>query len=496
MLSGYAVRQAALKALPGAAGISGVSITSLNSFTVSSESVDPKLAAASANAYANAYIAQRRSSAVDDMLAVTQQVQTKMTDLQGQIDALGPASSAPPGAAALSDKDIQRTALENQLAGYRTQLNVLQLQLANVGPQALLLTPAQPSGSPIAPQSHQTAAEAAAGGLVIGLGLAFLMEYLDDTVMTTDSLERLTGGHPVLGVIPTVPGWRSRAKPQVTALKAPNSLTSEAFRYLRTSLRFLDVDRLIKVIHVTSPASRDGKTTTVANLGVVLAQVGEQVLIIDLDLRRPRVHEFFGLENEVGFTSVVLGEAPLSSAIQPVPGVTGLSVLATGVPPPNPSELLSSVRAVELIATLRDNGWTIVLDSPPVLPVSDASIVSTLADATVLVASAGLTKKHHVKRAIALLHQVHAPFVGAVLNRAPIRSGDYYGYASNGTAVARTTGRPPTKASPSGSKPPGSTSVPSSQKVSSKVTVGVPGEPSKAGQTSNGTREQRRLRRS
>lgn len=445
VIEGYAVRQAVVKALPDAAGISGVSITSLNTFTISAESNDPNVAAASANAYAKAYIDLRRTNAINDMLAVTQQIQTRITDLQQQIDALNPASSAAVVAGSpTSDADVQQVALENQQAGYRTQLNVLQLQLTNVSPGAMLLTPAQPSDSPIAPQPRQTAGEAGAGGLVVGIGLVALLEYMDDTVTTTETLVRLTDNQTVLGVIPTIPGWRTRDDPQVTTLRAPNSAASEAFRYLRTSIRFLGLDQAVKVIQVTSPASRDGKTTTVANLGVVLAQVGERVLIIDLDLRRPRIHEFFDLPNALGFTSVVLGEVPLSMAIQPVVGVTGLSLLSTGVPPPNPSEVLSSGRAVEIIATLRASGWTIVLDSPPVLPVTDASVISALADATILVTAAGLTKKHHVKRAVDLLDQVHAPLVGSVLNRASLRPGDYYGYATSAVPVPAPAAPRPT----------------------------------------------------
>jgi polysaccharide biosynthesis transport protein len=492
VLEGYSVRQAVIRALPNAAGISSVSITSLNSFTVSSESTDAKLAAASANAYATAYIDQRRTTAVDDLLAVTQQIQTRVSALQQQIAVLGPAPAAlPPPGSAGSDVAVQQAALENQLAGYRTQLNVLQLQLANVTPEALLLTPAEPSGSPAAPQPRQTAAEAGAGGLVVGIGLVFLMEYLDDTVTTTETLARLTGSHPVLGVIPTVPGWRNRDEARVTVLTAPNSQVSEAFRYLRTSVRFLRVDDAVKVIQVTSPASRDGKTTAVANLGVVLAQVGEPVVIIDLDLRRPRVHEFFDLPNDVGFTSVMLGELPLSVVIQPIAAVPGLSLLTTGPQPPNPSEVLSSARAVEMIATLRARGWTIVLDSPPVLPVTDASVISTLADATVLVASAGLTKKHHVKKAVDLLQQVRAPFVGAVLNRATLRPGEDYGYTANGAAPTPRAGPKDTK------RPaPTPTTITRAPVRTSPEPVAIPTIRPSVADATNGTRVAPRRRRS
>lgn len=429
IVDGYAVRQAVLKTLKEAVPIYAASMTSTSSFTITTRSADPQLAATSANTYAQTYIDQRRSGAVDDLLAVSQQIQARIVDLQSQLDA--------------ATGDVQRIALENQIVGYRTQLNDLQLRVSSVTPGAIILTPAQAPTSPIAPRPWRTAAEAGFGGLIVGIGLVLLMEYLDDTV-TNDTLQRLSGTLPILGMIPTVPGWRDRNGPQVTALASPGSNTSEAFRSLRTSVRFLALDRPVKVIQVTSPTRRDGKTTTVANLAVVLAQAEERVVIVDFDLRRPRVHEFFGLTNDVGFTSVVLGDLSFPAAVQPVAGVAGLAVLTSGAPPPNPSEVLSSPRTAELIDSLCMSGWTVVLDSPPVMAVTDASVVSGLADATLLVTSARLTKKNDLKRTVDLLRQVRAPLVGTVLNRAGSKDGDYYaeGFASAVTATIAPTPEP------------------------------------------------------
>lgn len=429
VLSGYTIRQAVRKELPNAAPISKVAATSTSSFSVTTRSTDPKLAADSANAYVNAYINQRRADTLHDLLAVTDQLQAKVTDLQRQIDALGPPQTVPAGTTRVpSATDFERTALQTQEDNYRVQMNDVQLQVSSVSAGALVLSPAGVPSTPVAPQPLRTAGEAGAGGLILGLGLAFLVEYLDNTVKSTAGLQRVSGDLPVLGVIPSVHGWRDRGQTQVIARKAPNSPVSEAYRSLRTSLRFVGLDSPINVIHVTSPASKDGKTTTVANLGVVLAQVGDKVVIVDLDLRRPRVHTFFGLPNKVGFTSVVLGEAPLTSALQEVPGVPGLLILSAGPTPNSPSELLSLPRAAAVVATLRDSGCTVVLDSPPLLPVSDALVVSIMADASVLVASAGLTKTTEILRALELLEQAHAPLVGIVLNRAGTISHYSYGY--------------------------------------------------------------------
>lgn len=468
VVSGFAVRQAVRKTLPNAAPISSAAATSTSSFSVTTRSTDPKLAAASANAYVNAYIDQRRTDTLHDLLAVSDQLQGKVTDLQRQIDALGPPQTVPPGVTKVATAaDVERAALQNQQDNYRIEINDVQLQVGSVSAGAVVLSPAGVPSTPVAPQPLRTAGEAGAGGLILGIGLAFLVEYLDNTVKSTAGLQRLSGDLPILGVIPSVHGWRDRGQTQVITRKAPNSPVSEAYRSLRTSLRFVGLDRPISVIHVSSPASKDGKTTTVANLGVVLAQVGEKVVIVDLDLRRPRVHTFFGLSNQIGFTSVVLGEAPLTTALQEVPGVPGLLVLSAGPTPNSPSELLSSARAAAVVATLRDSGCTVVLDSPPLLPVSDALVVSTMADATLLVSSAGLTKTTEILRALELLEQVHAPLVGIVLNRAGQVAHYSYGYDERG------------KGNGSMPSPPRDPGMPSGLKAGERPTKKVPARPSR-----------------
>jgi non-specific protein-tyrosine kinase len=189
------------------------------------------------------------------------------------------------------------------------------------------------------------------------------------------------------------------------------------------------MDEPIHCLQVTSASAAEGKTTTIANLAVVLARAGErQVVVVDCDLRRPRLHEFFDLPNVVGFTSVMLGEVPLSRALQSIDAEKGISVLTSGPVPSHPSELLASRRSGEVLAALRSEGALVLIDTPPVLPVTDALVVSRWADAILLVSAAGITTKKQVHRALELLNQVEAPLVGSVMNQAPT-DGSGYGYA-------------------------------------------------------------------
>jgi receptor protein-tyrosine kinase len=203
---------------------------------------------------------------------------------------------------------------------------------------------------------------------------------------------------------------------------------TEAYRALRTAIQFLGLDHPLRVLQITSPSASEGKTTTMANLGVALASTGRRVVLISSDLRRPRIDRFFGLSDDVGLTSVILGDVPLSAAVQRVPDVDGLFVLAAGPLPPNPSELLGSTHAEELFVALRAEFDMVLLDSPPVLPVTDAAVLSAYADATLLVATARKTRRRDFGRAVELLRQVEAPLVGSVLNGVTSEGGYGYGY--------------------------------------------------------------------
>ena len=392
---------------------------------VTAKDVDPQRAAALANAYSSAYIEYRRKQAVDDVLAASQQIQTKISDLQKQIDTA--ATGAP------RDSLVQAQAL------FKQKLDELQVDGALKRGGAQMVTPATVPTNPVSPQPLRSGGIAFVVGLMLGVGLTFLREFLDDSVKTKDDFERVAPDVPVLGLIPVVAAWRGKETPYLVSLDDPTSPAAEAYRTLRTSIQFMALDKPMRTLQVTSANPQEGKTTTLANLAVALARSGSTVAIVCCDLRRPRVHEFFGLSNDVGFTSVLLGKVGLAGAMQEVPDQARLSLLASGPLPPNPSELLSSRRTVEVLGSLQAEYDIVLVDAPPVLPVTDALVLSGRVDATLLVAVAGATTRKEAARTVELLRQVDAPLVGAVLNG--VDSEGSYGYAYGSDKYERSVGR-------------------------------------------------------
>ncbi|MGD0757675.1 MAG: polysaccharide biosynthesis tyrosine autokinase [Candidatus Sulfotelmatobacter sp.] len=277
-------------------------------------------------------------------------------------------------------------------------------------------------------------------GLTSGVGLAFLLEGLDNTVRTTEQAQAISG-LPPLGMIPlgsktAREGAASKRLMLATSNEAvelithvrPQSQMAESYRALRTSLLLSHLGAPPKVIMVTSALPQEGKSTTSINCAVVLAQKGVRVLLIDCDLRRPSIHKTLGMGPRSGLSNVLTGSITLKQAITVAPTLPNLDVLPAGTPPPNPAELLASTNMRDVLAELRDKYDHIVLDTPPTLSVTDAVVLSPRADAIVLVIRSGSTTKQALRRSRDILMQVNARVSGVLLNAVDLSSPDYYYY--------------------------------------------------------------------
>lgn len=412
-----------------------------NILTAAVSSRDKELARAAANAYSVAYIDFRRTQAVNDVLAASKQVDAKVQEIQAQLDSLDarivdlnsqdaaklakdPKSLPSPELVSLR---TQRSSVESQRLTFKEKLDQLQVDSAQKTGGAQLVEQAGLPEDPVSPKPLRNSGLGLLLGLLLGMGVVFLLDQLDDDLKSKEDVEGASGGLPVLGLIPEVDHWKDRTIALVSEATREERIASEAYRALRTSVLFLGLDRQIRSIQLTSPLQGEGKSTTAANLAVTLAQAGTRVIVMCCDLRRPRLHEFFGLSNEKGFTSVLLGMDPLQDVVQQVPGTPNLKLVASGPVPTNPSELLLSERAANIITVLQTQCDVLLIDCPPVLPVTDAVAMSQRVQGTIVVVSADETSRRELRRTVEVLRQVNAPLLGTVVNG--ISSGDGgYGY--------------------------------------------------------------------
>lgn len=262
-------------------------------------------------------------------------------------------------------------------------------------------------------------------GLALALGTIFLLEILDDTLKSEDDINQELGLY-TLGAISQIKGKDYHTK--LVAIKDPFSGPSETYRKIRSNMQFLSVDQPAKSIMVTSSSSGEGKSLTAANLAVVMAQAGFKTIIVDGDLRRPVQHQIFQIPNLGGLTELLCSSEPdLKGHLRKV-GVENLLLITCGMLPPNPSELLGSQRMRQLMNNLNDIADIIIFDSPPVLPVTDALVLSNQVDGVILVVQAGKVRRSNVKRTLANLQQADANVFGVVLNGMSGKVDSQYAY--------------------------------------------------------------------
>lgn len=327
--------------------------------------------------------------------------------------------------------------------GQQVSLAVARLETPLSGrPSPIKASVAQSATLPGGPTKPKTARNILFGlvvGLALGAGLAILLEVLDTRIKDLDTLRDRFGLAP-LGLMPFDRG--AKATPLVVR-DAPQSARAEAFRQLRTNLHYLDADGPPRSIVVTSSLPAEGKSTTASNLAIALAQAGERVTVIDADFRHPQLSQYLGIHGGVGLSEVLIGDVTLAEAMQPWDEEGMLTVIASGATPPNPSELLGSRAMARVVAELSGQG-TLIIDSPPVLPFTDATVLAKVTDTTLLVVRANSTRSDKLERALQALRTVDAQLAGVVLNMVPARGPDidYYGYYGRGKSEELTSSRP------------------------------------------------------
>ncbi|QXC60274.1 polysaccharide biosynthesis tyrosine autokinase [Aquihabitans sp. G128] len=410
-------------------------------------------AARRANVYASTYQDVRLDAILADLSSTKTIVQQQVDDFQAQInkideplvaldDELAKLPTTDPAYDAKlearnrlkSQTDAERAEAQAGLTDYTQRLQILQIseRLATTG-GVQVLNPAVAPSTPVSPTPVRDAVQSLVIGLFLGVGLAFVRDQFDDSLRTKADLERAVKDLPTIGMVPLDPTWRDARRPHLATIAAPMSAAAESYRGLRTAIQYAALERPMNLIQITSSGAGEGKTTLLSNLALAFAQAGKRVCVVGCDLRKPRLHQFMQVDGSIGFTSVVLGDLTLAEAVQQSPIHPNISVLASGPRPPNPSELLSLDRSASIIRSLTEEYSVVFLDCPPVLPVTDALVLSRVVDATIFLASANRTSRRTARRGVEMLRQVSSPLLGTVLNGVAAEDTygslyEYYGY--------------------------------------------------------------------
>ncbi len=422
-------------------------------FEITATSNDPRRAQMLATVIANNFIAEniaqqreqlaasRAARDVDNMQTLLQEklererqyYDQKVAGLRQQVAQI---RTQPPSTA----RDELLASTQEQLSEYEDRLlqimnDQIALQPVQDNTQINTVTVIEPAPLPTRPtniQYVQNVVLAMASSLILGIMLAFALEYLDYTVKSPEELEELTG-QPALSVISETKAngkGRKKADSPLITLAHPNDPVSEAFRSLRTNIQYSQAGRQMRSLVVTSAGPGEGKTTVAANLAVVMAQSGKRVLLVDADLRRPTVHKLFGLVNNLGLATLMLAENPtdprtIHNHLQPGP-VGSLRILTSGPIPPNPAELFSTEWAQGIFAALEEQADVVIYDTPPALTVTDPVILASRADATLLIVRAGQTRRDVVLKTMDVLQRVGGHVLAPILNRVKSEDIGYY----------------------------------------------------------------------
>ena len=414
---------------------------------ISAEHTNPALTEALVSTLANVFIelqtAQQQAryqASLNELDAQVAQLEAATRETRRQIASLGDESNLSQTAR------VQLAELQTQLSNDQTRLAILlqsaeqfRLAMARYGNFIRVFSPAEVPTAPVGPSRLRNTALALVVGAMIGVGTAFLLDYLDDTIHTPHEAQQLLQIN-TLAAIPKIGDDPDRDRAEMlVAVSQPLHPAAEAFRDLRTSVRFANLDHAAGTLMVTSPLPGEGKSLVAANLAASLAQQNHKVVLVEADLRRPTVHKYVDQSNACGIVEALLmisdqGEAAFETEafralFQPVAETEGALLVLNGCDnAPNPAELLGSAVFAQLLAWLR--GWAdyVIVDTPPVLSVTDAAVVSALVDATIVVVAVGETRMNAIAQTLERLSAVGARILGLVLNGVSSKSNGYYGY--------------------------------------------------------------------
>jgi polysaccharide biosynthesis transport protein len=416
----------------------------------------------------NARIQSVRDNMIRDLRVKHQMLEARSAELQRQIQKIRQEQRGLPDLSwKLTQLQRDLTLNENLLTTLRSKLQEVQIKEKEQAEEISIVRPAIPPTQPMNPP--QMGGKTIVGlliGLTVGLVLAFVMESLDTSIGTIQDVESYLE-MPVLGLIPLIDpakdplitptgreeegGTLQRMRPFLVSLFSPRSTVAEAYRSLRTNVEFLSLEKNVKTLCVTSASLMEGKTTTAINLAITIAQTGKKTLLVEADLRKPFLHHAFGIQRDPGLSDAIIGSrdwrecmrtvtdlmlGPLGiEKLMAMPNIDKLSLLTSGSPPPNPSEFVNSQRMTDLVASFREEFDFVIFDCPPILPVTDAAILSSRTDGTLIVYRVGKIARSALKRAKVLLENVHGRVLGMVLTglRAEVSPDyeelEYYRYA-------------------------------------------------------------------
>jgi capsular exopolysaccharide synthesis family protein len=433
--------------IPWAGNVSARIVPGTQFLEISVRESDPERARALADGIAQQLIDQTPAELSQDLtqrafiLTRLQSLEETIPAVEEEIKAEQAKLDAANSARAIQQYQTNIAALQEKLASYEsTYASLSQIVQGGTNYISIFERAVAPT-EPISPRVMETVMLAAAIGFVLAVGGAFLIEFMDDTVKEPADLTQIAQ----LSTLATIARMNGKENGDtLISIRQPLSPISEAYRALRTNIQVSSVDEPVHSLVVTSANPYEGKSTTVANLGVAVAQSGRTVVLVDSDLRRSTLHKLFGLPNKEGLTTALIRDELGLDGYLCETGIENLRLLTSGPLPPNPSELLGSQKMKQLVEELKRAADLVIFDAPPALAVTDAMVLAMQADGVLVVAEAGRTRRAAIRQVAANLRQVGANILGAVLNRVPPREVGLYGYyyetSSNGRLGRRLKG--------------------------------------------------------